>query len=53
LARRIVVLQEIRMAGIVEAVGRHKSDALTCVEAASLLGMNEQQFRRFRDACAD
>ena len=39
---------EVWMARIVEAIGRHTSGALTCVEAASLLGMSERHFRRLR-----
>ena len=41
------------MAKIVEAIGRYKSGALTCVEAACLLGMSERHFRRLRHAYAE
>jgi hypothetical protein len=47
------MLQEIRMARIVEAIGRYKSGALSRVEAASLLGWSERHFRRLRNAYAD
>ncbi len=38
------------MARIVEAIGRQRSGALSCVDAAALLGMSERHFRRLRDA---
>lgn len=41
------------MARIVEAIGKYRSGALTCVEAASLLGMSERHLRRLRDAYAE
>jgi transposase len=41
------------MARIVDAIGRYTSGALTCLEAASLLGMSERHFRRLRDAYAE
>ncbi len=44
------MLQEVRMARIVDAIGRHTSGALTCLEAASLLGMSERHFRWLYDA---
>jgi len=37
------------MARIGEAIGRHKGGQLSCLEAASLLGMSERHFRRLRD----
>ena len=37
------------MARIVEAIGRWRSGALSCVEAAEALGMSERHFRRLRD----
>jgi transposase len=40
---------EVRMARIGEAIGRHKGGELSCLEAASLLGMSERHFRRLRD----
>jgi transposase len=43
------VLSEVRVARIVEAVGRYRSGALSCVEAAEVLGMSERHFRRLRD----
>jgi transposase len=43
------VLSEVRVARIVEAIGRWRSGALSCVEAAEVLGMSERQFRRLRD----
>ena len=47
------MLQGIQMARIVEAIGRCKSGAQDCVEAACLLGMSERHFRRLRDAYAE
>jgi transposase len=44
---------EVRMARIVEAIGRWKAGAVSCVEAAELLGMSERHFRRLRDRYAD
>ncbi len=41
------------MARIVEAIGRVRDKHMSCVEAASLLGMSERHFRRLRDAYAD
>jgi len=38
------------MARIVDAIGRVRGGALSCVEAASLLGISERHFRRLRDA---
>lgn len=43
------MLPEVRVARIVEAIGRHRSGALSCVEAAEVLGMSERHFRRLRD----
>jgi transposase len=40
---------EVRMARIVEAIGRWKVGAVSCVAAAELLGMSERHFRRLRD----
>ena len=37
------------MARIVEAIGRWRSGALSCLEAAEVLGMRERHFRRLRD----
>jgi transposase len=37
------------MARIVEAIGRYKAGAVSCVEAAELLGVSERHFRRLRD----
>ena len=41
------------MARIVEAIGRVREKHMSCVEAASLLGLSERHFRRLRDAYAD
>ncbi len=38
------------MARIVEAIGRQRSGALSCVAAAQLLGISERHFRRLRDS---
>lgn len=38
------------MARIVDAIGREQSGALSCIEAAALLGISERHFRRLRDA---
>src|SRR5208337_3991848 len=38
------------MARIVDAIGRVRGGALSCVEAAALLGLWERHFRRLRDA---
>ena len=43
------MLPEVRVARIVEAVGRYRGGALSCVEAAEALGMSERHFRRLRD----
>jgi Winged helix-turn helix len=40
------------MAGLVEALCRHRAKQLSCVEAAQELGMSERHFRRLRDAYA-
>jgi transposase len=45
------VLAEVRVARIVEAVGRHRSGRLSCSEAAEVLGISERHFRRLRDRC--
>jgi transposase len=37
------------MARIVEAIGRWRSGALSCMEAAAVLGMSERHFRRLRE----
>jgi len=37
------------MARVVEAIGRWRSGALSCMEAAEVLGMSERHFRRLRD----
>jgi transposase len=38
------------MARIVDAIGRVRGGALSCVDAAALLGISERHFRRLRDA---
>ena len=43
------MLAEVRVARIVEAIGRWRSGALSCREAAEVLGMSERHFRRLRD----
>ncbi len=43
------MLVEVRVARIVEAIGRWRSGALSCSEAAEVLGMSERHFRRLRD----
>jgi transposase len=40
---------EVRVARIVEAVGRYRSGRLSCIEAAEVLGISERHFRRLRD----
>ena len=40
---------EIRIVCIAEALGRYGSGALSCLEAAEVLGMSERHFRRLRD----
>jgi Winged helix-turn helix len=40
------------MAGLVDALCRHRAKQLSCVEAAQELGMSERHFRRLRDAYA-
>ena len=40
---------EIRIVRIAEALGRYCSGALSCLEAAEVLGMSERHFRRLRD----
>lgn len=40
---------EVRVARIVEAVGRYRSGRLSCLEAAEVLGISERHFRRLRD----
>ena len=37
------------MVRIVEAIGRWRSGALSCIEASEVLGMSERHFRRLRD----
>jgi len=44
------MLSEIRMARIVEAIGRVRSRKLSCIEAAEFLGVSERHFRRLRDS---
>jgi transposase len=44
------VLAEVRMARIVDAIGRVREKRLSCVEAGELLGLSERHFRRLRDA---
>jgi transposase InsO family protein len=43
------MLREIRMARIVDAIGRYRHGRLSCVDAALALGMSERHFRRLRD----
>lgn len=43
------MLAEVRVARIVEAIGRWRSGTLSCMEAAEVLGMSERHFRRLRD----
>lgn len=43
------MLAEVRMARMIEALERHRSGRLSCVEAAEYLGMSERHFRRLRD----
>ena len=43
------MLPEIRMARIVEAIGRYRCGELSCLEAAEVLGMSELHIRRLRD----
>jgi transposase len=43
------VLAEVRVARIVETIGRWRSGALSCSEAAEVLGISERHFRRLRD----
>ena len=43
------MLAEVRVARIVEAIGRHRSGALSYIGAAEVLGMSERHFRRLRD----
>jgi hypothetical protein len=43
------MLPEVRVARIVEAIGRYRQGELSCGEAAELLGMSERHFRRLRD----
>lgn len=43
------MLAEVRVGRIVEAIGRWRSGALSCGEAAEVLGMSERHFRRLRD----
>ena len=40
---------EIRIVRILDAVGRYRSGALSCLEAAEVLGMSERHFRRLRE----
>jgi len=43
------MLPEVRMARIVDALGRYRDGRLSCVEAAEVLGISERHFRRLRD----
>ena len=43
------MLPEVRVARIVEAIGRYRGGALSCIEAAEALGTSERHFRRLRD----
>ena len=43
------MLSEVRVARIVEAIGRCRGGALSCAEAAAALGMSERHFRRLRE----
>ncbi len=43
------MLPEVRVARIVEAIGRYRGGALSCMEAAEALGMSERHCRRLRD----
>jgi transposase len=43
------MLPEVRMARVVDAIGRYRTGELSCVEAAEVLGMSERHFRRLRD----
>ncbi len=40
---------EIRIVRITVALGRYRSGALSCLEAAEVLGMSERHFRRLRE----
>jgi transposase len=40
---------EVRIVRIAEALGRYRSGALSCLEAAEVLGISERHFRRLRD----
>ncbi len=40
---------EIRIVRIAEVLGRYRSGALSCLEAAEVLGMSERHFRRLRE----
>ncbi len=42
------MLAEVRMARIVDAIGRVRDKRSSCVEAAELLGLSERHFRRLR-----
>jgi len=44
------MLPEVRMARVTDAIGLHRSNKLSCVEAVEMLGMSERHFRRLRDA---
>lgn len=43
------MLPEVRMARIVETLGRYWDGRLSCLEAAEVLGISERHFRRLRD----
>jgi hypothetical protein len=42
------MLAEVRAAQIVEAIGRYRIGAVSCVEAAELLGMSERHSHMIR-----
>ena len=43
------VLREVRVARIVEAIGRYRTGAWSRLEVADVLGMSERHVRRLRD----
>ncbi len=43
------MLQEVKVARLVEAIGQCRRGRLSCLEAAEVLGMSERHFRRLRD----
>jgi hypothetical protein len=44
------MLPKVRMARIVEAIGRRRAKTLNCIDAAELLVISERHFRQLRDA---